>query len=194
MAEQYTGVKFRTIFRSKALLSDDKIPDMIRWSKELSKMGFAQNGSGNISFRTPDGFIITSTGSDLSNLSQEDFTEVIGVDFAKKEIYVNGIKEPSSESFLHGGIYATRKDLNSIFHGHSDDFLAYGGKLGLPITENEHPGERIGLVKEVINVLGNNTFILIRNHGFLSLGDSIGAAGNLAVKRYTQLQRVKGPK
>jgi len=46
-------------------------------------------------------------------------------------------------------------------------------------------------VREVAKVLKNNNLILIRNHGFLSLGDSISAAGNLAVKRYNQLQRVK---
>ena len=81
--------------------------------------------------------------------------------------------------------------MNAIFHGHSDDFLKYGDKLSLPITEKEQPGGTIELMREVVNVLDNNSFILIRNHGFISLGDSIGTAGNLAVKRYNQLLKVK---
>ncbi|MBU0628410.1 MAG: class II aldolase/adducin family protein [Nanoarchaeota archaeon] len=191
MAEQYTGVKFKTVFKSRALVRDPRILDMINWAKEFSKMGFAHDKAGNVSFRTDNGFVITSTGSDLSNLTKEDFTEVTKVDLVKKEIHVNGIKEPSSESFFHNEIYRLRKDINSIFHGHNEDFLKFGVKLGFPITEKEQPGGTIELVKEISSVLGNNTFLLIKNHGFLSLGDSVGAAGNLAVKRYTQLQRVK---
>lgn len=191
MTEEYCGVKFRTVFNSKKVLSNDKLIELINWCKEFNKIGFTPNKSGNLSFRSGKGFIISCSRADFSNPTADDFIEVIGADMQKKEVYVNGLKEPSSESFLHGEIYARRKDVNAVFHGHSEDFLKYGEKLQLPITEKEEPSGSIELMKEVVKVLGNNSFILIRNHGFVSLGDSIGSAGNLAVKRYTQLQRVK---
>jgi len=92
---------------------------------------------------------------------------------------------------MHNEIYQRRNDINAVFHGHSEDFLKDGDKLNLPITEKEQPGGTLELMREVTKVLNNNNFILIKNHGFISLGDSMGTAGNLAIKRYNQLQRVK---
>lgn len=193
MTEEYCGVKFRTIFNNKIVLSYNKIQYLINWCKEFNKMGFTPgcNGNaGNLSFRTNNGFIISCTRADFSNITAEDFTEVIGVDISRREVVVNGIKEPSAESFIHNEIYQRRNDINAIFHGHSEDFLKYGDKLSLPITEKEKAGGTIELMREVTKVLRNNNFILIKNHGFLSLGDSLGSAGNLAVKRYNQLKRI----
>jgi len=195
MTEEYCGVKFRTIFNNKHILDNSKLQDLINWCKEFNNMGFtpsAGNGSaGNLSFRTDNGFIISSSNTNFSKISIEDFTEVISVDISKREILVNGIKEPSSESFLHNEIYQRRNDINAIFHGHSEDFLKYGDKLSLPITKEEQPEGTIELMREVTKVLDNNNFILIKHHGFLSLGDSMPHAGNLAIKRFTQLQRIK---
>ncbi len=195
MAEEYLGVKFRTVFNNKAILKNKKIAELINWCKEFDRCGFtpkAGGGSaGNLSFRTSKGFIISRTQSEFSNISQEDFTEVLSVDISKKEILVNGIKEPSSESFMAGEIFRRRKDVNAVFHGHSEEFLKYGKKLDLPITEKEQPGGSIELMHEVIKVLDNKNFIILKNHGFISLGDSMAGAGNLAIKRYAQLQRIK---
>lgn len=191
MSEEYCGVRFRTIFNNKRILNNPKILELIDWCKEFDKIGFIGENSGNLSFRTNNGFIISCSRADFSNANIEDFTEVIGVDISKREIFVNGIKEPSAESFMHNEIYQMRKDINAIFHGHNEDFLKYGDKLSLPITEKEQPGGTIELMREVVKVLKNNNFIIIKNHGFLSLGDSMGSAGNLAIKRFNQLQRIK---
>lgn len=191
MAEEYCGVKFRTIFNNKRILNNPKINYLINWCKEFNKMGFIGENAGNLSFRSNNGFIISCSRADFSEAPIEDFAEVIGIDISKKEVYVNGRKEPSAESFMHNEIYNRRNDVNSIFHGHSEDFLKYGNKLSLPITKKEQAGGTIELMREVTKILNDNNFILIKNHGFLSLGDSMGTAGNLAVKRYNQLQRVK---
>lgn len=191
MSEEYCGVRFRTIFDNKRILNNPSINELINWCIEFNKIGFIGENSGNLSFRTNNGFIISCSRADFPKSRIEDFTEVIGVDISKREIFVNGIKEPSAESFMHNEIYQRRDDVNAIFHGHSEDFLRYGDKLNLPITEKEQLGGTIELMREVVKVLKNNNLILIRNHGFLSLGDSMGSAGNLAVKRYNQLQRVK---
>ncbi len=195
MTERYCGVKFRTIFDNKTILNNPKIAELINWCNEFHKMNFApdagKGSAGNLSFRTDKGFIISCSQADFSKLTIEDFTEVLSTDISKKEILVNGIKEPSAESFMHNEIYQRRNDINAVFHGHSEDFLKYGDKLSLPITEKEQPGGTLELMREVVKVLKNNNIILVKNHGFLALGDSMGSAGNLAVKRYNQLERVK---
>lgn len=194
MSEEYCGVKFKTIFNNKKILNNSKILELINWCNEFNKMGFtpSYNGNaGNLSFRSDNGFIISCSKADFSKVNIEDFTEVISVDISKKEILVNGVKEPSAESFMHNEIYSRRDDVNAVFHGHSEDFLKYGDKLNLTMTKKEEAGGTIELMREVIKILKNNNFILIKNHGFLSLGDSLGSAGNLAVKRYNQLQRIK---
>ncbi len=191
MSEEYCGVKFGTIFNNKKILNNPRVMELANWCIEFNKMGFIGENAGNMSFRTNNGFIISCSRADFSKARIEDFTEIIGVDISKKEVYVNAIKEPSAESFMHNEIYQRRSDINAIFHGHSEDFLKYGDKLNLTMTKKEEAGGTIELMREVIKVLKDNNFILIKNHGFLSLGDSMGSAGNLAVKRYNQLQRVK---
>ena len=195
MVEEYCGVKFRTVFNNKKLLSNPKISELINWCNEFHKMGFTpdagEGSAGNLSFRSDNGLIISCSQANFSKVTVKDFVEVINVDLNKKEILVNGIKEPSSESFMHNEIYSRRKDVNAVFHGHSEEFLKFGDRLKLPITKKEEAGGTIELMKEVVKVLDDNNLILIKNHGFISLGDSMGSAGNLAVKRYGQLQRVK---
>ena len=194
MAEEYCGVKFKTVFKNKGILSNNKILELIDWCREFNKIGFTPYNtapSGNLSFRTNNGFIISCSRADFSNIKPEDFTEVVGVDLTKGEVYANGIKEPSAESFLHNEIYRRRKDVNAVFHGHSEDFLKYGDKLSLTTTEKEQAAGTIELMQEVVKVLDKNNFVIIRNHGFLSFGDSISSAGNLAIKRFNQLQRIK---
>ncbi|MFC1738436.1 class II aldolase/adducin family protein [Planctomycetota bacterium] len=194
MSEEYCGVKFKTVFIQKNILDNPEISELISWCTEFNKMGFTpgHNGSfGNLSFRTETGFIISCSRADFSKIAVEDFTEVTGIDISKKEVYVNGLKKPSSESFMHNEIYDRRDDVNAVFHGHCDDFLQYGDKLGLAITEKEQPAGTIELMTEVIKVLKDNNFILIRNHGFICLGDSMPSAGELAVTRYSQLQKIK---
>jgi ribulose-5-phosphate 4-epimerase/fuculose-1-phosphate aldolase len=192
--EDYCGVRFSTIFKSRHV-ENPKLQELINWCRQFKASGFTpeyEGGScGNLSFRTIGGFIITCSQADFSIITPEDLTEVMFADINKKEIRVKGKKAPSSESFMHNEIYRRRMDVNAIFHGHSDEFLKFSQKMNLPITQNEQPSGSIELMQEVVKILGKHNFILLKNHGFLSLGDSMGTAGNLAVKRFTQMQRIK---
>ncbi len=194
MSEKYCGVKFKTIFENRCVVDNSGLIELSGWCKEFCKMGFTPkyNGcAGNLSFRTRNGFIITSSMADFYNLSVEDFCEVLAVDLDAKAVYVNGVKVPSSETIMHSEIYKKRKDINAVFHGHSEDILKYGNRIGIVSTSEEKEAGSIELMREVVKVLDNNNFIIIKNHGFLSLGDSMASAGNLAIKRFNQIQRIK---
>jgi len=186
MSESYSGTKFKTIFKNKKILKSKKIKELIKWCKKFSKLGFANAANkghpGNLSTKTSKGFIITAAGYDLGTLNKKDFVEVIKIE--KNKVYVNGIKEPSSESFIHNEVYKKRSDIKSVFHGH--DKLTLKSK-SLPITKKEKPYGSISLAKEVAKVLDNNNYILIKNHGFVSLGETIEAAGDEALKQHKKI-------
>ncbi|MBU0614855.1 MAG: class II aldolase/adducin family protein [Nanoarchaeota archaeon] len=163
--EEYVGTKFKTIFLQREIPVIDNSNKIISIAKRLSK--YFPNNAGNISIRTKQGFIITATGSDLTNLKADDLVEVTNVNIKHKEIVVNGTKEPSSESFLHNAVYQARPEINAIIHGHGTI------KGNIPTTRHFQPYGSIELMKEVLNILENNNIIIIKDHGFLSLGKTI---------------------
>lgn len=186
MSEQYNGVKFSTFFiEEMAPENDPKLKQLMNWCNEFQKLNLTPiaNGasSGNLSYRLQPGsnaFVITGTQLALNRrLSANNFVTVWDVDFAKKTVYAEGLCDPSSESMLHFAIYKMRPDINAIFHGHSEELLN-NPKPGTPITRNEAPYGTQELVGEVLQVLQNNNYLLIKNHGFLSLGANMDEAGN----------------
>ena len=64
-------------------------------------------------------------------------------------------------------------------------------KLKLPVTEKEYESGAIELAKEVLKVLGDNKVIVLKNHGFVSLGRIMKEAGELA---FATLKRSKAAK
>ena len=187
MSEEYAGVKFKTIFLEKKEITDKRIDQLILWSRKLAELGLSpkyENGSaGNLSFRTEKGFVITGSRTDLSKIKESDFVEVFECDTNKKELYAIGLKEPSSESFLHFSIYKKRKDINVIFHVHDDVVLK---SSNLIITAKEQPYGSLELVNEVLKVLDNNDYILMKNHGSLALGKTIEETGKLVIRRHEE--------
>ena len=186
MTEIYQGVRFKTEFIRHEIPQNKKIEELKYWCKRFSKLGLApkvgEGSAGNLSFRISNGFIITTSNSDLGNISDNNFTEVIDVDFKNKIIKVAGKKIPSSESMLHYVIYKNRPDINAIFHGHSQELL----NSNIISTEQEKSYGTKGLVEEVLKVLDDNKVIIIKNHGFLSLGNTMNQAGNNIIKMIDQ--------
>ncbi len=182
--EKYTGVKFTTIFISREAPANTNIPELIYWCNQFSKHNLTpqyENGSaGNLSFRINSNntqFIITATGIITKEITSNDnFVEVIDCDINSKILKATGIREPSSESMMHHTIYSQRKDVNAIFHGHSELILINAIKLGLPVTPGEAPYGTTEMV-ESISPLLNNNFFIIKNHGFVSLGKTMQQAG-----------------
>lgn len=186
MSESYQGVKFSTFFIEE--IAPEQCPELkllMTWCANFQKNNLTSisNGasSGNLSYRMQPGsnaFVITGTQLALNRrLSSNDFVSVWDIDFKKQTVYAEGLCEPSSESLLHYAIYQMRPDVNAIFHGHCDTLLN-NPKPGTPITKNEAPYGTQELVSQVLQVLQNNNYLLIKNHGFLSLGANMNIAGN----------------
>ncbi len=182
----YHGVKFKTEFVFREIPNDPRIEELKKWCKIFHDLNLApayEGGSfGNLSFRLKEGqneFIITGSKIGLKdNLTNDCFVKVINCDFKNNLISAQGSREPSSESLLHFAIYQKRPEINAVFHGHNCEKLDLKTAIE---TKEEKPYGTIELVDSVLEVLGNNNFIIMKNHGFLVLGRSMEEAGEIII-------------
>jgi hypothetical protein len=191
MAGEFRAVpKFRIEVTSPAVPDDPRLAELKHWCSVFHQHELAplyEHGSfGNLSFRVAPGldeFFITASGLKLKeNLSDDNFVKVLAVDLSGQSIKAEGSRPPSSESMLHYAIYQARKEVNAIFHGHSPVILDNGPKLKLPSTLNAELYGSVALVQSVLAVLSDHNFILMKDHGFLSLGTDMKTAGDLSLK------------
>lgn len=185
-------VKFKVEFLSDELPQDERIKQLSGWCFRFDESGLTPrlNGTGrslgNLSFRLePDipGFVITgSTLDSKGKLVHDDFVKVLDTCPGKMLVRAEGKRDPSSESMMHYEIYKCRKDAGAIFHGHDKEITANAVMLGIPETGKEELPGTAELMREVMKILGKNNFIIMKNHGFLSLGKSMDEAGNLALQ------------
>lgn len=190
MNEVYEGIKFVTKVISEEIPVDLRINELKQWCAIFHKYNLAppyEGGSyGNLSFRIKegeDGFIITGSRIGLKKeLTNDSFVIVQSCDLENNIVYECGVRKPSSESMLHFAIYQNRKDVNAIFHGHCSTILAFADKLKIIQTKNEEPYGTVESVKSVLEILNNEKFFIIKNHGFFALGKSMEEAGNLTLQ------------
>ena len=188
-------IRFNIIFVSDEIPSDAKIEELKDWCERFQRNGLTPeiegNYTGNLSFRSEEGFVITASGlKSKENLSDDCFVYVKSYDEQSNTVYIEGKRRPSSEAVMHFLIYKAREEINAIFHGHHDAIIANAEKLKLPITEREHEAGSIELADEVLRALGDKNLIVIKNHGFISLGKTMKEAGELAL---ATLKRSKDP-
>lgn len=199
--EEYQGAKFKTELNKKEIFSQamDKINKLLHIDiffsffgvnstksqnpltsilnlpdekKEQGSMS-EQASAGNISFRHKDGFIITAATADIMKLKLRDFVFIKEVDLEKKIVRASGFREPSSETMLHSAIYHKRKDVKAIFHGHNDKILENSSALDLVSTKQFAEYGTVELIDSVMEVLAKNKFLILKDHGILSLGKTI---------------------
>ena len=182
--------KFKTLFLKKTAPADPRLQALAYWCRVFHESGLAPSygfGShGNLSFRLGPGenkFIITVSAIRLKNkMTRRCFFKVTGVDIKKNSVSGMGVRRPSSESLLHDAIYKKRKDVNAVFHGHCADILKWAPRLGIPETCAEEPYGTPALAESVCRILDGHEFLIIKNHGFISLGKDLRQAGRRALR------------
>jgi hypothetical protein len=180
--------KFKIEFVSDDLPDEKEIKDLMQWCNQFHK----NNLKPNLSFRIEDGFVITANDLEpKENLSNDSLVRVVNYDVYKNVFYIEGKKEPSIESIIHYLIYNTRDEVNAIFNGSHDLILKNAEKLKLPITKNEQPAGSMELANEVLDILSDNDFVVIRNREFISLGRNMKETGELALNILKKAQKLK---
>ena len=196
--EIHGGVKFKTEFVSTAIPSDARLEELKAWCAEFHRRNFAppygEFSQGNLSFRLrpgEDAFIIT--GSQVGwkdRLADDRFVTVHGCDMERGIVYASGNRDPSSESMLHFAVYRARKDVQAVFHGHSREILRCADRPpDIPETKEPYPYGSPELARGVLDVLGNADFVIMKRHGFISLGRSMDEAGRRAIEVHRRCLR-----
>ena len=180
------NIRFNTVFASDTVSSDAKLGELKNWCKQFQRNALTPvvegNYTGNLSFRSKQGFVITASAlKNKENLADDCFVYVKNYNKKSNTFVVEGTKKPSSESIMHQLIYSANQEINAVFHGHNNLIVANAEELNLPVTEKEYESGTVELAKEVLKVLGDNKLIVLRNHGFVSVGKNMQEAGMLAL-------------
>lgn len=190
MSEIYSGPKFETVFLSQQFPEPEDLHKLMHWCSVFHREQLApahETGTaGNLSFRIAQGkhaFCITGAGLNAKcHLNPSDFVIVENCDLVNLKVYALGQRLPSSESMMHFKIYETLPHVNAIFHGHYQGFLDQADKIGLPVTEKVCEYGSQELIDSILPMLGKHDFFIIREHGFISLGNCPDEAGENALK------------
>jgi len=154
-------------------------------------VGLNQGTSGNVSARSPEGFWITPSGRNMSELAAADMVP-LDMDGQAPE----GLK-PSSEWRFHRDIYAAFPQARAIVHAHSPFAVALAC-LRLDIPPFHYMVAMAGgrdircaryatfgtqaLSDAVLEALRERRACLMANHGLLAWGGSLAGALALAVE------------
>lgn len=159
-----------------------------RLSQAQAHPQYEGGSAGNLSFRWRDGedrFVITSSGiTSKGELKDDDLALVEACDPKSGTVSACGTRPPSSESMMHWMIYKARQDVGAIFHGHCGDILTHADSLKMLETKSEEQYGTPDLARSVVEVLGAEDFIILKGHGFISLGRTMAEAGQRALTVY----------
>ncbi len=156
--------------------------EIIKYGKLSGGKNYTPGISGNISVRTENNVVITSSGSANGMLAGDDFSVI---DFEGN--IIEGAK-PSSEKFLHLEYYRQREDINAILHFHSPCLTAFAASAlaldapilpeivfcfgNIPLAKYALPGSK-DLVAETAKYFKTHDVILMQNHGVIAGGKDL---------------------
>lgn len=128
--------------------------------------------------------IITATQTDMGQLTTEDFVEVTGCEGKGPHVVVSckGKKIPSTDTLIHFEIYQKRSNI----HAHDQDVVDDAPRVQFPQTAHEKPSGSLELFHEIEPLL-HYDYIVIQQHGVLSLGKTLEDAGKSILVRHNEV-------
>lgn len=156
---------------------------VVETAKRMLDFGLVTGTWGNISVKDGDFLHVTPSGVLYPQMRMSD---IVTVDMEGNVVYGNLI--PTSELPMHLAIYKSRKDIGAIIHFHGlyssivsiitdeippllEDFVM---ALGYPLKVSEYafPGTE-DLSQKVLEALGRNNAVYIKNHGATAVGEDL---------------------
>jgi L-fuculose-phosphate aldolase len=166
--------------------------ELVVTAKRMSELGLTPGMSGNVSVRSPVGFIVTPSGMPYGDIVPDDTVEMT-MDGAVRP----GQKTPSSEWRLHRDILASRRDVTAIVHTHSlfcttlsmlrrpipavHYMVVLAGSDEIPCAQYATFGSA-ELALEAVKALRGGGACLMANHGMVAVGASLATALRLAAE------------
>ena len=161
------------------------------YARRSVAVGLNQGTSGNVSARSPQGFLITPSGRDMTGLAGADVVPV-----AMDGCVPEGLR-PSSEWRFHRDIYAAFPEAGAVVHAHSPFavalaclrrdvppfhyMVAMAGGTDIRCARYATFGTQ-ALSDAVVEALAQRRACLMANHGLVAWGRSLAGALALAVE------------
>ena len=136
--------------------------------------------AGCISVRVPEGFLITSSGVELSDLHQNEISLIVGFNESNNLIKWVGDKLPSSESPLHC-IVQKQKKPKIIIHFHHPQ-ITYSTNLKKFNTIKYDRYGTFAIGYNLLKILGEEKFCIMKYHGEVVLGNNILEIKKILIK------------
>lgn len=167
----------------------ENIKRLVKAAHYLYSTGLVSGSAGNISMRlSEDEIAITPTGVPLSLVTEENVA-IVGMDGRR---LLGG--EPSSELYLHLGIYKIREDMKGIVHTHSPYATAFAfsdkklkGLEGFNGIKEDfidevayHRPGSMELARECAKKIEEGKILILKNHGVICCGSNLQEAVQLA--------------
>lgn len=164
---------------------------VVATARALNTSGLNRGTSGNVSARTPTGFLVTPSGFPYEAMTPRDLVAMT-LDGAAK-----GRHAPSTEWPFHAAVYRARPEAGAVVHVHSEAAMAlaclrrdvpafhYMVAVAGGRTIRCAPYATFGtdlLAAHAVAALEGRKACLLANHGQLTLGPTLEAALKLAVE------------
>ena len=162
---------------------------LVSYCNRLLDDGLAIGSAGNMSVRAGDEVLITPSGVPYRDMNAADIC-VIGMDGTQ----LSGAAEPSSETPMHLGVYATTP-AGAVVHTHSPEVVALSAVcdelpaihyaitgLGGPVRVAGYTRfGSAGLAESATAALDGRSAAILQNHGAITYGASLGEAYDRAL-------------
>lgn len=192
--ETYQGIKFHYRPTKTTFSFDHRLALLNHWAYLLSQLGLAPvhacGAYGNHSYRTGStSFIITKSAmTPAEALQPADFCHVVGFEEQSTTFITEGSAPPSSECFLHNALYRALPQINAILHGHCSLLNIHAGDLNIPVTKRFYDYGTQELADSALALITPETsFFILKDHGFVALGEDIDSAGKVTLQYFTEL-------
>ena len=166
--------------------------DLVEITNRLLRAGLNHGATGNCSCRDRDGFLITPTGVDSSNLTAD---MMVRMNFLDSTSQSESKFQPSSEWQFHQAILEKYPEINAVVHTHSV-FASTLSVLGQDIPAFHYmiavaggdsircaPYAMFGtkeLSDNILEAIQDRKACLLSNHGLVALGKDLNEAFNIA--------------
>jgi L-ribulose-5-phosphate 4-epimerase len=151
-------------------------------------------GYGNISVRSPGGFVITATRTGgLPVLGQEHYTEIIQVDITRNAVDFRAVTEatvPSSECMTHAMFYQADPAVGAVIHVHH---LEFWKRLlnRVPTTAPEVEYGTPGMANEILRLYRDTDLPRVKlaamaghEEGIIAIGRDLAEAEKILLDAY----------
>ncbi len=185
----YTGVKFKEIQLSAdmPLMIKDLFPFFKQSAQFLKEYGMTSKNAGNISLKMVDGMVITTSGSSLGCLKEDEIVYVRKCSVEDRTVEYDGSNVPSSEALMHYLIYQFRPDIRAVIHAHDPATTRFAAET-VQETAKEEPYGTLALAKIACDTFSNNeNIIVLKNHGYVAIGQNLEEATNLIISTHLKI-------